>query len=256
MAFVKQFGRVLRVRVARSKRTGGSKGYGFVEMQLPKVAAIVAETLSGYILFGQRRLVCHVVPPEKVHVGLFVRKQHVVRKKPRQRLALEKMKAITNRLVAREQKKRQTLKELGIDYEFPGYERSGNVEEQEGKKSKKKKRKDSVSSGDGGERSAKIKKRKDSVSSVDAEQSDGRQKKRKDSMSSTDGVQESGGKKKKRRESFDKETKNMKTRESADTTKGLKKDVSKKLLAKDDSALDEKAKTKSKKKNKSRRKSS
>lgn len=164
---------MLRVRVARSKRTGGSKGYAFVEMQLPQVAAIVAETMSGHIAFGQKRLVCHVVPPEKVHSQMFFKKQPFVRKQPAQQLPLEKMKAITNRLISREKKKRKAMKELGIDYDFPGYEGQTTKKQEKNTKEKKKKRKDSIASlesegsiskknkGDGGKK----KKRKDSVDS-------------------------------------------------------------------------------------------
>jgi nucleolar protein 15 len=119
--FLKQFGKVLNLRVSRSKKTGNSKGFAFVQMQSPGIAAIVADTLAGYIMFGQRRLVCHVVPPDKIHKKLFFKQQRVVKAKQATEKALGMMKVITSRLVSREQKKRETLKELGIDYDFPGY---------------------------------------------------------------------------------------------------------------------------------------
>ncbi|KTF86042.1 hypothetical protein cypCar_00014423 [Cyprinus carpio] len=66
-----QFGRVTQTRVSRSKKTGRSKGYGFVEFECDEVAKIVAETMNNYLI-GERLIKSHVVPPEKVHEKLFV----------------------------------------------------------------------------------------------------------------------------------------------------------------------------------------
>lgn len=126
--FLKQFGKVLNLRVSRSKKTGNSKGFAFVQMQSPGIAAIVADTLAGYIMFGQRRLVCHVVPPDKIHKKLFFKQKRMVKEKQATEKALGMMKVITSRLVSREHKKRETLKELGIDYDFPGYAASKTEE--------------------------------------------------------------------------------------------------------------------------------
>lgn len=41
-----QFGKVTRLRLARSKTTGGSKGYAFVEFEYPEVAQVAAETME------------------------------------------------------------------------------------------------------------------------------------------------------------------------------------------------------------------
>lgn len=119
--FLKQFGRVVNLRLARSKRTGNSKGFGFVQMSNEDTARIVADTLAGYILMGQRRLVCHVVPPEKIHSNLFYHAKPP-KKAPGPNRSLEKIKTVTAKLVARERKKKALLKEAGIDYDFPGYE--------------------------------------------------------------------------------------------------------------------------------------
>lgn len=51
--FFSQFGRLLRVRVSRSKKTGKAKHYAFLEFQHPDVAAIAADTMDGYFLFKQ-----------------------------------------------------------------------------------------------------------------------------------------------------------------------------------------------------------
>lgn len=124
--FLKQFGRVVHLRIARSKRTGNPKGYGFVQMNNEETARIVADTLAGYILMGQRRLVCHVVPPEKVHSNLFFHAKPP-KQTPAPNRSLKKIKAVTTKLVARERKKKALLKEAGIDYDFPGYEAGRKV---------------------------------------------------------------------------------------------------------------------------------
>lgn len=68
--FFAQFGTVTRYRMARSRRNGHPKGYGFIEFEDESVAKIVADTMNKYLLF-EKQLVCHVVPPEKQHRGLF-----------------------------------------------------------------------------------------------------------------------------------------------------------------------------------------
>lgn len=52
-AYASQFGKVTRVRVARSKRTGRSKGFGFVEFRNPEVAKIFAETVDNYLMYDR-----------------------------------------------------------------------------------------------------------------------------------------------------------------------------------------------------------
>jgi hypothetical protein len=98
-------------------------------LKLPAVARIIAETLSGYIMFGTTRLVCHVVPLEQCHYGLFLpnRRPEEILIEPVLTAAaagtksLEKMPAPTQRLVAREKRKNKQLAALGIEYDFPGY---------------------------------------------------------------------------------------------------------------------------------------
>lgn len=69
--FLDQFGKLAKVRVSRSTRTGKSRGYGFLQFFSPEVTAIVQKTLHGYILMG-RSLVCQHVPEEHVYEKMFV----------------------------------------------------------------------------------------------------------------------------------------------------------------------------------------
>ncbi|XP_012145302.2 MKI67 FHA domain-interacting nucleolar phosphoprotein-like [Megachile rotundata] len=69
--YFKQFGKVNRVRVARSSNTGKSRGYGYVEFEHPEVAKIAAETMNNYLMCG-RLLKATYIPPEKQHSRYFL----------------------------------------------------------------------------------------------------------------------------------------------------------------------------------------
>ena len=61
--FFSQFGTVTNLRLSRSKRTGASKGYAFIEFGDAETASIAAKTMDKYLMHG-KQLVAHVVPPE------------------------------------------------------------------------------------------------------------------------------------------------------------------------------------------------
>ncbi|KAM4897877.1 MKI67 FHA domain-interacting nucleolar phosphoprotein [Sylvia borin] len=122
-----QFGTVTRLRLSRSKKTGGSKGYAFMEFESDDVAKIVADTMNNY-LFSERLLKCQFVPPEKVHEDLFKGcdrmfrrpSQPAVRRYNRIRSLLEKAR-MTKRLLRKERLLRKKLAEKGLQYDFPGF---------------------------------------------------------------------------------------------------------------------------------------
>ncbi|XP_053993961.1 MKI67 FHA domain-interacting nucleolar phosphoprotein-like [Hylaeus anthracinus] len=68
--YFKQFGRVTRVRVVRSRNTGRSRGYGYVEFLHSEVAKVAAESMNNYLMCG-RLLKATYIPPEKQHPGFF-----------------------------------------------------------------------------------------------------------------------------------------------------------------------------------------
>lgn len=188
--FLTQFGSIRKLRLSRSKKTGNSRGYAFVEFVDPEVAAIVADTMSGYFLM-EKRLVCHIMPRDKCHPNLFdghnkkfikVDWQGINREQVNKPRTAEGMKKITARLVKREAAKRKKLEALGIDYDFPGYEagaeaaaaetkaKTKEAAAEEGTASGKRKRK---SSKDEGEivKTPKRRERKGSEVSTDGESS-------------------------------------------------------------------------------------
>lgn len=65
-SYFSQFGKIVKLRLARSKKTGNHKGYGFIEFADVEVAKIAAETMNNYLMFN-KILKCHLIPKEKLH---------------------------------------------------------------------------------------------------------------------------------------------------------------------------------------------
>ena len=129
LGYFSQFGELLRVRLSRSRRTGRSKHYAFLEFKSAEVAAIAAETMDGYLMMKQK-IECHVVPPEKVHPQTFAGANRRFKKMPWQKLAREKHNRartpeegarLLKSLAKKEQKRKDRIKAEGIDYEYEGY---------------------------------------------------------------------------------------------------------------------------------------
>ncbi|NXI71751.1 MK67I protein, partial [Anseranas semipalmata] len=124
-------GTVTRLRLSRSKKTGGSKGYGFIEFESDDVAKIVADTMNNY-LFSERLLKCQFMPPERVHENLFKNSgrmfqkpsQPAVKRYNKVRSLVEKAK-MAKRLLRKESRLRKRLAEKGIKYNFPGFAAQG-----------------------------------------------------------------------------------------------------------------------------------
>lgn len=88
LKYFSQFGKVSRMRLSRSKKTGGSKGYAFIEFQEESVAKIVAQTMNKYLLF-EKTLVCEFMPKDKCHKDLFKGCRTVVQDRRAERRAKE-----------------------------------------------------------------------------------------------------------------------------------------------------------------------
>ena len=136
--FFSQFGKVLRLKLVRSLRTGGSRGHGFIQFESPEVAEVVSSTIDGYYLL-ERQLVCHIVPVEKLHVGLFKKSKKMIDKLKEGKKDEEKndtneeneelnielsdldLPMSSERVLKftrSQSRKQQRLKELGIDFQF------------------------------------------------------------------------------------------------------------------------------------------
>lgn len=68
--YFSQFGVVKNVLLVRSDKTHKSRGFGFVEFQLPQVARAAAEAMHNYLLFNQV-LKCRQMDRSDLPKGLF-----------------------------------------------------------------------------------------------------------------------------------------------------------------------------------------
>ena len=126
--FFTQFGGVSKLRVSRSKKTGRSKGYAFLEFEDKEVADIAVKTMDGYLMFG-KQVQCHMV--DAPHKDTFKHGNREWKFVPRQLMFRNKLNSTERTdeqraervkgLLEKEKEKRIRLKELGIEYEFPGY---------------------------------------------------------------------------------------------------------------------------------------
>ena len=128
--FFQQFGPVTKLRVARSVKTARPKGYAFLEFGDRKVAEIAAKAMDKYMIFN-KTLDVHVVDEPHFETfkhgnrdWKFVPTQAIFRAKKNADLdskTPEQRKARVEGLLQKEKEKRDRLKELQIDYEFPGF---------------------------------------------------------------------------------------------------------------------------------------
>jgi len=144
--FFTQFGTVTRLRLARSKKTGGPRGFAFIEFEDAQVASIVAGCMNNYLMFG-RLLKCEVVPNEKKHANMFPPKTSLIgdsktMKRPNRTLAKTNMErqrlerpTSGKALLARQKNrlkrlgiKETRLKSFGIDYSIDFLKEKNMVE--------------------------------------------------------------------------------------------------------------------------------
>merc|ERR1712048_157971 len=128
-AYFSQFGTVTKVRLARSKKTGGYKGYGYVQFAVEDVAKIAAEAMNNYLMFD-KLLKCQFVPEKDLHPAIwkghnkkFVWCDRKLRQKKIHNKARtdDELRKTADRLIKKDDKKRKRLQALGINYAFPGY---------------------------------------------------------------------------------------------------------------------------------------
>lgn len=126
-AFFKQFGEIRRIRIARNKKTGKSKHFGFLEFASPEVAKIVAETMHNYLLF-EHLLQVQIIPPERVHPKLWkgVNRYYkptdwvrIERKHLNKERTYEEHQKLIGGILKREEKRKRKIEAAGIDYKCP-----------------------------------------------------------------------------------------------------------------------------------------
>lgn len=138
--YFSQFGHVTRVRCSRSRKSGRSKGYGWVEFADKEVAKIAQESMDGYLIFG-KKLSVKLTPESERPPRLFLpkyfakvednwllkRRNHFIKKfNNRDSLVVdgEKIPQRTDlqegRYHNRQKKVKGMLEDLGIDFDLNG----------------------------------------------------------------------------------------------------------------------------------------
>jgi len=126
--FFGQFGTVTNLRLGRSKKTGKSCGFAFVEFKYIEVAKVVVESMNNYLMFD-RLLKCSLVPKERTSMAIF--KGKIKENRPPLMISRMKAKRLHNAVKCDETvQKRQVrqmkqvksklakLRKAGIDYNF------------------------------------------------------------------------------------------------------------------------------------------
>ncbi|KAK3579282.1 hypothetical protein CHS0354_033361 [Potamilus streckersoni] len=126
--YFKQFGTVSRIRLSRSKKTGNSRGYAYIEFASEDVARIAAETMNNYLMFG-KLLKCRFM--DRVHPKLMkganrkFRKpmSHIQDAKRHNKIKTEiQQTRSVRRFLGAYKKKMNKLEAQGINYELDGIE--------------------------------------------------------------------------------------------------------------------------------------
>ena len=122
--YFSQFGPIKRLRLSRSKKTGQSKHYAFMEFENEGVAKIVAGTMDNYLMFGHI-LKCKFVAKENLQEDLWKGANKRFKAVPRNKIEGRKLAVAVGKehwkgRVEREEKKRGEMleKTKAIGYEF------------------------------------------------------------------------------------------------------------------------------------------
>ncbi|CAG7819836.1 unnamed protein product [Allacma fusca] len=123
--FFAQYGKVMRVKVARSKKTGNSKGYAYVEFEFEEVAKIAAESMNNYLMF-ERLVKCKVLQgadanARKIFADTFEAKVKIetdVKEEKSEPETLQDKRVNYNRKILNLRRRNAKLQSLGVKYQF------------------------------------------------------------------------------------------------------------------------------------------
>ncbi len=115
--FLSQFGKVTNLRLGRSRRTGGSRGFAFVEFKFVEVANIVCETMNNYLMFD-KLVRCKMVNLKGDNNRMWRKRRHAIFRdkvnpdKPPAKRARDLAKIEVNALRTEKQNNRRLKKQL------------------------------------------------------------------------------------------------------------------------------------------------
>nr|CAD7458060.1 unnamed protein product [Timema tahoe] len=127
-----QFGYVTNIYLRRSKKTGKSCGYAFIEFESDQVAKVVANTMNNYLCCN-RLLKAQYMPPEKFDHAHFwknnpteqnypkLRNRRTDRRRKNRVKSAKKVKTLVSKQKSHIKCLLKKLKEKGIDYNLEGF---------------------------------------------------------------------------------------------------------------------------------------
>jgi RNA recognition motif-containing protein len=128
-SYFSQFGVVTRLKLVRSKKTGGSRGYAYIEFEDEDVARIASETMNGYLMF--RSLIkSRMMDRKKIDTEKLFRnwKRLFTVKTPKQKRALynrlksnEQIEKSNQRRAKKLSKQQDKLAAAGIKYDLTDF---------------------------------------------------------------------------------------------------------------------------------------
>ena len=125
--FFGQFGQINKLKLSRSKKTGRSRGYGYLQYELPEIAQIAAEASHNYFIAGKPLIVEHMNPEAVLpsHLKGWNKKPVAPRKLMEMNSALVRKchnskahSALDVGVVTRDAARKAKLEAAGIEYEF------------------------------------------------------------------------------------------------------------------------------------------
>jgi nucleolar protein 15 len=126
--YFEQFGKILKLRMSRNRKTGASRHFAFIQFESASVADIVTRTMDGYLMFNHI-LKVQSIPNEQVHDSLFIGANKRFKKVPWNKIRGRELdmgasEATWEKRIEKEEKRRETKAEkaknlLGYDFEAP-----------------------------------------------------------------------------------------------------------------------------------------
>jgi len=125
--YFSQFGDVNRMCLVRSKKSGRSRGFAFIEFEYEEVAKIVAETMDNYLMFNHI-LKCEFVPKSQVKETWFIEQdennrkelQLISRREANTFRTCVEMEMLNKRRYNKLKALEEKLQTMGVKYKYPG----------------------------------------------------------------------------------------------------------------------------------------
>lgn len=120
--YFSQFGAITRLRLSRSSKTLGSKGYAYIEFRYPEVAEIAADAMNNYIMF-KNIVKSRYIPPSEIKHDYFRSGVKMVRKDGQKQLTSKSIEARefvvknTNKLMTDEDQQKRVAA-VGSKWDF------------------------------------------------------------------------------------------------------------------------------------------